>query len=183
MALSLNLQRIFPLTFSLLPPTVAAALCSEFENSWDFERLHFFPMLVRQKKISHEVTEVADFEYLQDWLQRQDGEVKLQGDHLYLNPSAQILLLTAGAQVLKREPGVYVLWKKKNQVCDRHLNQAEAEFLNRLQEDHLLFRRDLSASELPLLRELIAEKIVFENDPKPFKVVSSGEPSGTSEKF
>lgn len=163
MELSPSLQKLFPITFSLLPEAAARAFQSEFENHWGFEKLHFFPMLVREKKFSEQITEVADFEYLVSWLEKQDSATRLSGSHLYMNPTAQVILLTEGAAALGREPGVYVLWRKKDSVCDRKMTKEEALLLDRLRDDQIVHRQELDPDESKLLTALLEEEIVFEN--------------------
>jgi hypothetical protein len=147
MALSPDLQEIFPLTFSQLTPKKANELRAEFHSDWGFENLHFFPMLVRQKKYPLAVIEIADYEFLRHTLEEQTFPRSAPTAHLSLDPSVQFTLVHSSAAVLEKAPGVYLLWKKKNQLQEKILSEDEALFLDRLREDQLVYETDLTPQE------------------------------------
>jgi len=160
MSLSPDLQKIFPLTFSRLPAEMGSSLQREFEVDWGLGKLHFFPMLIRHKKFSTEIQEIADYEYLRHWLRSENFSFRLLGAHLILNPSLQFLLLHASAGVLNKEPGVYLLWKKDSEVLERKATREEADLLDRLREDQVVYARDLSFQELQTVEKMRALGIV-----------------------
>lgn len=161
MALSPDLKKIFPLTFSLLPMDAGASLQREFEVDWGLGKLHFFPMLIRHKKYSPQIQEIADYEYLRYWLQSESFSDRISGAHLILNPSLQFLLVHASAETLKKEPGVYLLWKCQSEVLEKKATREEADLLDRLRDDQMVFLKDLSELEQLTIQEMRSLGIVF----------------------
>lgn len=154
MSLSPDLQKIFPLTFALLPAQMGSSLQSEFEADWGLGKLHFFPMLIKHKKFPANVQETADYEYMKWWLANESFSSSVKGAHLVLNPSLQFLLIQASAETLKKDPGVYLLWKTESEVRERKATREEASLLDRLRDDHMIFEKDLNDSEIQILQKL-----------------------------
>ena len=165
MALSLDLQEIFPLTFSVLDSQTAAHLRSEFMRDWGSRHLHFFPMVVREKKLPAAAIEAADYEFQLHFLAQEDFPVRLGTDgNLMLHPSCQFLQIEAASDVLKIPKGLYVLWKSTvtERIEKKILNLPEAAVLDRLQEGMIVYRQDLSRDEKLILEGLLALGIVCE---------------------
>ncbi|MEZ0391001.1 MAG: hypothetical protein ACAH59_02220 [Pseudobdellovibrionaceae bacterium] len=156
MALSSDLEKIFPLTLSLLEAEESQRFQHEFEKDWGFERLHFFPMLLKSHKCPQKILEVGDYEYLQFFLQSQTFSAVSSGPHLQLNTSLQFFPLRSASEILGKEPGLYLLWKSAGQVQERKATFEEAQLLDRLREDQMLFEADLSSQEKEIAENFFA---------------------------
>lgn len=163
MTLSPDLQEIFPLTFSLLEAEKAEGLRAEFLKDWGVHNLHFFPMLLREKKYPPSVVETADYEFQMFYLKQESFPLRRDlGENIIVHPSCQFLHLQSAAAVLGWQRGLYVFWKNGERIEKKRLNLAEVSLLDRLQDDMILFRRDLSSDEVHVLESLLAIGIVCE---------------------
>ncbi len=133
--LSLALKKIFPLTFSQFQEMEAEKVVRDFSKDWSLENLHFFPMFLRETKCATGIVETADYEYLHHSLKEQDFSTPKSSGIYVLNPSLRILLLGESVRSLKKEPGLYAIWKWQDQVLEMKLSERQLEVLERLQED------------------------------------------------
>lgn len=154
MNLSLSLREIFPITFSLLSEEQERELTVEFEAEWGLGKLHFFPMLIRQKQFSETLQEVADYEFLRHLVASEAPFSLRPRAHFFLHPSVQYLLIRSAADTLMKDPGVYLLWKSEGCINERRVSEAEALLLDRLKDDQLVYPQDLSSEEQPIAEEL-----------------------------
>jgi hypothetical protein len=163
MDLSPALQEIFPLTFSLISEAQSLSLRKEFSRDWGLDQIHFFPMLVRQRKFEVRVIEIADYEYLKHWLKDQILSRSLSAAPFVLNPTLQFIWLGEAAEILRKDPGLYALWKWDGQDLEKMLSPIEAQVLDRLREDQIFLQSEFSEDQNTILVQLISMHMVFEN--------------------
>jgi hypothetical protein len=163
MDLSLALSQIFPITWSLLSDSEKKNVFEEFSASWGIEDLHFFPMLLRQMRLGDQVIEAAHYEFLKFWTPQLEVSLKTSTIPYVLNPTLQFVSLNAAAGLFGKDPGLYLLWKWNEQLREMMLFKDQAALLDRLQEDQILLRTELSSKQNEILDQLLTLRIVLEN--------------------
>jgi hypothetical protein len=166
MDLSLDLEKIFSQTLSALGAEDAAKVRADFEQEWGVRNLHFFPMVLREKKYSLAVVEIADYEFQIHFLRTQDFGVRPSGSaNLIVHASCQFIRISAASVILKKNAGLYVIWKIANEIREKRLEMSEAALLDRLREDLPVYRKSLSDDEYQTLLNLMKLGIINENVP------------------
>ncbi len=146
-----KITTVFPKTLACLTEIEQHRFFSDFLNQFSLDQLHFVPMLLKQQRKPLACIQIADYEFLQDSIRNQDwGALKYPGWHL--DPSAQRLLFTKGAQVLGKPVGVYVLWNYQGQVLEIVLSEKKLCLFESYHADEI-WRPDL---EMDLHEEFLA---------------------------
>lgn len=120
-------------------------------------------MLVRQRKCDDRIVEIADYEYLKHWLKDQSPSRSLSQAPFVLNPTLQFIWLGKSAEILKKDPGLYALWKWNDCDQEKKLSPSEAQVLDRLREDQIFLQSEFTEDQNAILARLISLQMVFEN--------------------
>lgn len=136
--------RLFPKTIQTLGVAankIRDAYLQEMEwSSWLLQdHWRYFPGFLRQKFSQNEgLFEVTHWEWVQAWLEVQPFSLPLSDPGtLVLNPSLQIVSLTAKRDFLDRPQGVYavIYHESQHKIIDRKLEACEAHLLDLLNEE------------------------------------------------
>ncbi len=172
MDLSLDLEKIFPQTFLVLGAESASKVRDEFEREWGLRSLHFFPMVLREKKFPLAIVEIADYEFQIHFLRTQEFRARSSVTaNLVVHASCQFVRISAASAALKKAAGLYVIWKSANEIQEKRLEMHEAALLDRLREDLPVYRKSLNEDEYLTFLGLMKLGIINENQPPTLSVV------------
>jgi hypothetical protein len=136
---------LFPMTRKYLALT-AEKMAEEYlqEMTWSSwllqDHWRYFAGFLRQKfPANKELQELAQWEWVQAWLETQAFQSSGLGDlgQVVVNPSLQYISLSNAHTLLSRTPGLYafVFSEQKEKIIEKALDVYEAELLDLLMED------------------------------------------------
>lgn len=158
----MSFEKYFPKTLAILGAEGEALMESyrremSLSEKMAWQDLRYFAGFLRQKVLLRgEACEVAQWEWIQCYLQNEDFlyELKADAGQVLLNPSYQSLSLQQYNSILQRDAGLYifVFHRQKKLIVEKSLDLLEAHLVEALLEDRKYSQEQLLAAvslELP----------------------------------
>lgn len=131
--------QIFPVLFGEDPEPFIKAwkeILQELGSDADLhQKVSYFPLYLKQCGFSLREQQIAYFESL-IWLKKQeDPKFISTGGYVRANPTLSPIYLSAGAQDLGRDEGLYAVYRFESEVRVEKVNETQAAVLDLLLDD------------------------------------------------
>lgn len=131
------MEHVFPVTFSILKDLLGPR-SEQFWQELEQLEIHQVPMCLRAENLPIGVSEIAHYESLKFFVENEDqGKAKAHPSGVTLNPSVQWVQISEAATFLKKQPGLYLLWKTDRGLQEMSITEKQAHLLDQLMDDML----------------------------------------------